>query len=149
MVAAIHVALGVALAIIQRTKSGEGQVVDVALYESVFNLFKGIVPEYDGAGVIREPSGSTLPVLSPPTPICAVMESTWLLVVTGTVSLRLMTEAGRKDMADDPELAHNPGRVVHQAKIDQAISEWCARHASDAIIATLRRRGYLLAPFTT
>ena len=56
----IHAALGVALAIIQRHQSGEGQVVDVALYESVFNLLEGIIPEFDGAGVVREPSGSTI-----------------------------------------------------------------------------------------
>ena len=52
-VAAIHAALGVAFAIIERNKSGKGQVVDVALYESIFNLLEGIVPEFDGAGVVR------------------------------------------------------------------------------------------------
>ena len=59
-VAAIHAALGVALAVIQKHKGGEGQVIDVALYESVFNLMEGVVPEYDGGGVIREPSGTTV-----------------------------------------------------------------------------------------
>ena len=60
---AIHAALGVALAIIQRSKpGGTGQVIDVALYESIFNLMEGIVPEYDGGGAIREPSGM-VPVL--------------------------------------------------------------------------------------
>ena len=58
--AAIHAALGIALAIIQRTRSGEGQVIDVALYESIFNLMEAVVPEYDGAGVVRGPSGTTV-----------------------------------------------------------------------------------------
>ena len=146
-VAAIHAALGVALAIIQRTKSGEGQVVDVALYESVFNLLEGIVPEYDGAGVIREPSGSTITGIVPTnTYLCSDGKHVVIGGNGDSIFKRLMTEAGRKDMADDPELAHNPGRVVHQAKIDQAISEWCARHASDAIIATLEEARVPVGP---
>jgi crotonobetainyl-CoA:carnitine CoA-transferase CaiB-like acyl-CoA transferase len=146
-VAAIHAALGVALAIIQRTKSGEGQVIDVALYESVFNLLEGIVPEYDGAGVIREPSGSTITGIVPTnTYLCSDGKHVVIGGNGDSIFKRLMTEAGRKDMADDPELAHNPGRVLHQAKIDQAISEWCARHASDVIIATLEEARVPVGP---
>jgi crotonobetainyl-CoA:carnitine CoA-transferase CaiB-like acyl-CoA transferase len=137
-VAAIHAALGVALAIIQRTSSGEGQVIDVALYESVFNLLEGIVPEYDGAGVIREPSGSTITGIVPTnTYLCSDGKHVVIGGNGDSIFKRLMTEAGRKDMADDPELTHNPGRVIHQAKIDQAISDWCAQHTSEKIISTL------------
>ena len=137
-VAGIHAALGVALAIIQRTQSGEGQVVDVALYESVFNLLEGIVPEYDGAGVIREPSGSTITGIVPTnTYLCKDGKHVVIGGNGDSIFKRLMKEAGRSDMADDPELAHNPGRVIHQEKIDQALSDWCAQHASSDIIATL------------
>ncbi len=66
-VAAIHAALGIALDLIQRSKpnSGKGQVVDVALYESIFNLMEGVVPEFDGAGAVREPSGTTITGIVP------------------------------------------------------------------------------------
>ena len=71
-VAAIHAALGVAFAIIERNNSGKGQVVDVALYESIFNLLEGIVPEFDGAGVVRGPSGTTITGIVPTnTYLCA------------------------------------------------------------------------------
>jgi crotonobetainyl-CoA:carnitine CoA-transferase CaiB-like acyl-CoA transferase len=137
-VAGIHAALGVALAIIQRHQSGEGQVVDVALYESVFNLLEGIIPEFDGAGVVREPSGSTITGIVPTnTYLCDDQKHVVIGGNGDSIFKRLMTEAGRLDMAEDPELAHNPGRVIHQAKIDQALSDWCAQHSSREIIDTL------------
>jgi crotonobetainyl-CoA:carnitine CoA-transferase CaiB-like acyl-CoA transferase len=146
-VAGIHAALGVALAIIQRTQSGEGQVVDVALYESVFNLLEGIVPEYDGAGVIREPSGSTITGIVPTnTYLCKDGKHVVIGGNGDSIFKRLMKEAGRSDMADDPELAHNPGRVIHQERIDQALSDWCAQHASSDIIATLEEARVPVGP---
>lgn len=146
-VAGIHAALGVALAIIQRTQSGEGQVVDVALYESVFNLLEGIVPEFDGAGVIREPSGSTITGIVPTnTYLCKDGKHVVIGGNGDSIFKRLMLEAGRSDMANDPELAHNPGRVVHQEKIDQALSDWCAQHASNDIISILEEARVPVGP---
>lgn len=137
-VAAIHAALGVLLAVIQRHKTGLGQVVDVALYEAVFNLLEGIVPEYDGAGVVREPSGTTITGIVPTnTYLCGDGK---YVVIGGngdSIFKRLMREAGREDMADDPELAQNPGRVIHQERIDQALSDWCSAHTSVEIIQRL------------
>ena len=137
-VAGIHAALGVALAIIERTKSGEGQVVDVALYESIFNLLEGIVPEFDGAGVIREPSGTTITGIVPTnTYLCSDGKHVVIGGNGDSIFKRLMTEAGREDMANDPALAHNPGRVEHQEAIDQALADWCAQHTSKEIIDRL------------
>lgn len=137
-VAAIHAALGVALAVIERARSGKGQVVDVALYEAVFNLLEGIVPEYDGAGVIREPSGTTITGIVPTnTYLCSDGKHVVIGGNGDSIFKRLMLEAGRPDMADDPELAQNPGRVVHQARIDAALADWCAQHSSKDIIARL------------
>jgi crotonobetainyl-CoA:carnitine CoA-transferase CaiB-like acyl-CoA transferase len=137
-VAAIHAALGVLLAVIQRHKTGLGQVVDVALYEAVFNLLEGIVPEYDGAGVVREPSGTTITGIVPTnTYLCGDGK---YVVIGGngdSIFKRLMREAGREDMADDPDLAQNPGRVIHQERIDQALSDWCSAHTSAEIIQRL------------
>ena len=146
-VAGIHAALGVALAIIQRHQSGEGQVVDVALYESVFNLLEGIIPEFDGAGVVREPSGSTITGIVPTnTYLCGDQKHVVIGGNGDSIFKRLMTEAGRLDMAEDPELAHNPGRVIHQEKIDKALADWCAQHSSREIIDTLEEARVPVGP---
>ena len=138
--AAIHAALGIALALIQRAKpgSGEGQVIDVALYESVFNLMEGLVPEFDGAGAIREPSGTTVTGIVPTNTYRC--DDGKFVVIGGngdSIFKRLMQAAGRSDMAENPEMADNAGRVVHEAEIDEALSGWCAAHSSVHIINTL------------
>jgi crotonobetainyl-CoA:carnitine CoA-transferase CaiB-like acyl-CoA transferase len=139
-VAAIHAALGIALALIQRAKpnSGQGQVVDVALYESVFNLMEGIVPEYDGAGVIREPSGTTITGIVP-TNTYRCDDGKYVVIGGNGDSIfkRLMTVAGRSDMAENPAMADNAGRILHEGEIDEALADWCACHSSAHIINTL------------
>ena len=139
-VAAIHAALGIALALIQRARpgSGAGQVVDVALYESVFNLMEGIVPEYDGAGVIREPSGTTITGIVP-TNTYRCDDGKYVVIGGNGDSIfkRLMMAAGRSDMAENPAMADNAGRIVHEAEIDEALGLWCAGHSSAHIINTL------------
>jgi crotonobetainyl-CoA:carnitine CoA-transferase CaiB-like acyl-CoA transferase len=148
-VAAIHAALGIALALIQRARpdSGEGQVVDVALYESVFNLMEGIVPEYDGAGVIREPSGTTITGIVP-TNTYRCDDGKYVVIGGNGDSIfrRLMTAAGRSDMADNPAMAHNAGRVEHEAEIDEALALWCAAHSSVHIINTLEEARVPVGP---
>ncbi|MEM8659506.1 MAG: CaiB/BaiF CoA-transferase family protein [Pseudomonadota bacterium] len=138
-VAAIHAALGIALALIQRSRpGGEGQVVDVALYESVFNLMEAIVPEYDGAGVVREPSGTTVTGIVPTNTYRC--EDGKYVVIGGngdSIFKRLMVAAGRPDMAENPEMADNAGRIVHEDAIDEALAKWCGEHSSRQIIATL------------
>lgn len=137
---AIHAALGVALALIHRAKpgSGRGQVIDVALYESIFNLMEGAVPEYDGAGAIRGPSGTTVTGIVPTnTYLC---DDGKYVVIGGngdSIFKRLMTAAGRSDMAENPAMADNTGRVAHEREIDAALADWCAAHSSAHIIATL------------
>ncbi len=133
---AIHAALGVALALIQRAKPGDGkgQVIDVALYESIFNLMEGIVPEYDGGGVIRGPSGTTVTGIVPTNTYRC---SDGKFVVIGgngdSIFKRLMVEAGRPDMAENPEMADNAGRVLHERDIDAVLSSWCADNVSTHI----------------
>lgn len=139
-VAAIHAALGIALALIQRAKpgSGKGQVIDVALYESVFNLMEGIVPEYDGAGVVREPSGTTVTGIVP-TNTYRCDDGKYVVIGGSGDSIfkRLMIAAGRSDMAENSAMADNAGRIVHEGAIDEALDLWCAGHSSTHIINTL------------
>jgi len=139
-VAAIHAALGITLALLQRGKTGQGagQVVDVALYESVFNLMEGIVPEFDGAGAVRQPSGTTVTGIVPTNTYRC--DDGKHVVIGGngdSIFKRLMTTAGRSDMANNPAMASNAGRVEHEAEIDEALALWCAAHSSGHIVDTL------------
>lgn len=148
-VAAIHAALGIALALIQKARPGcgEGQVIDVALYESVFNLMEGVVPEYDGAGVVREPSGTTVTGIVPTnTFLC---DDGKYVVIGGngnSIYKRLMVAAGRSDMAENPAMAENAGRIEHEDEIDEALALWCASHSSVHIINTLEEEGVPVGP---
>ena len=136
---AIHAALGITLALLKRNQpGGEGQVVDVALYESVFNLMEGIVPEFDGAGAIREPSGTTVTGIVP-TNTYRCKDGKYVVIGGNGDSIfkRLMTAAGHPEMAENPEMADNAGRVIHEAEIDAALAAWCATNTSTYIIDTL------------
>ena len=146
---AIHAALGIVMALIQRAKhgSGKGQVIDVALYESIFNLMEGIVPEYDGGGVIREPSGTTVTGIVP-TNTYSCDDGKYVVIGGNGDSIfkRLMTAAGRPDMADNPEMADNAGRVIHEAEIDAALAKWCLANPSTEIIAILEEARVPVGP---
>ena len=139
-VAAIHAALGIALALIQRARPGcgEGQVVDVALYECIFNLMEGIVPEYDGLGIVREPSGTTITGIAP-TNTYRCDDGKYVVIGGNGDSIfkRLMTAAGRSDMAENPAMSDNAGRILHEDAIDEALAQWCAGHSSVYVIDTL------------
>ncbi len=137
-ISGIHAALGITLALLEQKQSGEGQVVDVALYESMFNLMEAVVPEYDGAGVIREPSGSTVTGIVP-TNTYKCRDGKFVVIGGNGDSIfqRLMIAAGHPQMADDPRLASNPGRVEHEAEIDKALSNWCAENDAATILQTL------------
>ncbi len=139
-IAGLHAAFGVALSLLSRQASGQGQVVDIALYEAMFNLLEGVVPEFDGGGVIREPSGTTVTGIVPTnTYRCGDGK---FVVIGGngdSIFKRLMEAAGRTDMANDSRLANNAGRVEHEQDIDKAISSWCQNHTSAEILETLEQ----------
>jgi crotonobetainyl-CoA:carnitine CoA-transferase CaiB-like acyl-CoA transferase len=136
--AGMHAVVGVLLALLARGKTRTGQVVDVAIYESVFNMLEGIVPEYDGAGVVREPSGSTLTGIVPSnTYLCA--DGKYVVIGANGDSLfqRLMRAIGKPEMAIDARFANNAGRVAHEREIDEAISAWTRANDSAAVLRTL------------
>lgn len=119
-------------------RAGEGQMVDVALYEAVFNLMESTVPEYDRYGVVRTRTGGALPGIVPSnTYTCADGEA---IVIAGNgdaIFKRLMTAIGRDDLANDPQLARNDGRVPRTQEIDAAIQHWCEGRGIDGALATL------------
>ncbi|MEO8444438.1 MAG: CaiB/BaiF CoA-transferase family protein [Gammaproteobacteria bacterium] len=140
--AGIHCVLGVLLACIQRTRDPQkrGQVIDAALYESVFNLMEGVVPEYSGAGVVREPSGSTLTGIVP-TNTYRCKDRKFVIIGGNGDSIykRLMQAMGRPDLADDPRMADNAGRVVHEKELDEAIGAWTDSLSAAEVLDVLGR----------
>ena len=141
-IAGIHAALGIALAIIEKSRSrtSAGQVVDVAIYESMYNLMEAVVPEYDGAGIVREPSGTTLTGIVP-TNTYRCENGKYIIIGGNTDSIfkRLMIAAGHPDMASNPEMATNDGRVKNEAIIDQALAKWCLTKPSEQILDILEQ----------
>ena len=147
-VAGIHAVIGILLALMAKknTKAnlgeeqGAGQVVDVALYESMFNLMEGIVPEYDGGGAVREPAGSTLTGIVPTnTYLCADGKHVVIGGNGDSIYVRLMKAIGRGDLAEDPALEKNPGRVIQQQTIDDAIAAWTSVNTSSTVITCLEQ----------
>ena len=125
---ALHGVIGVLTALYHRqTNGGKGQMIDVALYEAVFNVMESLIPEYSALGVVREPSGSSLPGIAPSN---AYRCSDGLVLIAGngdSIFKRLMQAVGRPDMADDPSLSDNSGRVARIVEIEDAIENW-TRH---------------------
>ena len=125
--AGLHTALGIVMACLHRMKdpASGGQVIDTALYEATFNMLEGVVPEYDGGGVVREPSGSTITGIVPTnTYRCA--DSKFIVIGANGDSIfkRLCEKMGRPEMGEDKRFADNAGRVEHEPEIDAAIAEW-------------------------
>ena len=137
--AGIHTALGVLLALYARDGRGDGrgQVIDTALYEAVFAMLEAVVPEHAGAGVVREPSGTTLTGVVPSN-LYPCRGGTHVIIGANgdSVFRRLMHAIGRDDLAEDPRLSDNPGRVAHVEAIDEAIGEWtCERSVGQVVDA--------------
>jgi len=117
---------------------GAGQVVDVSILESVFAMLEGVVPEYDGAGIVREPSGTTVTGIVP-TGTYRARDGRFVVIGGNGDSIfrRLMRAAGRADLADAPALADNAGRVAREGEIDAALAAWCATLDAPALLAAL------------
>jgi len=138
--AGLHTALGIVMALVRRLKhpDSSGQIIDTALYEAVFNMLEGVVPEFDGGGVIREPSGSTLTGIVP-TNTYRCTDGKFIIIGANGDSIfkRLCEKMGRPDMGDDPRFADNAGRVEHEPEIDAAITQWTCSMDSETALAKL------------
>ena len=141
--AALHGVIGVLTALRHReVNGGQGQVIDVALYESVFNVMESLLPEYDAFGAVRGAAGSALPGIAPSNAY-ACADGAYVLVAGNGDSIfrRLMRAIGRPDLEADPGLARNDGRVARVAEIDAAIGAWTAQHPIERVIEVLDGAG--------
>jgi formyl-CoA transferase len=137
--AALHGTIGVLTALHHRqAHGGRGQVIDVALHEAVFNVMESLVPEYSAFGAVREPAGSALPGIAPSNAYRCGDGAVVLIAGNGdSIFKRLMTVIGRPDLADDPALADNAGRVKRVVELDTAIEAWTRQHPAADVLAQL------------
>ena len=136
--AALHGVIGILMSLHERNRSGKGQVIDVALYEAVFNCMESLLPEYSLKGIVREAAGSALPGIAP-TNAYRCKDNAYALIAGNGDSIykRLMHAIGRDDLGQDPELSDNTGRVSRVNEIDQAISDWSAKLSVDDVLQIL------------
>ena len=135
---ALYGVIGAMMALEARRKTGHGQVVDVALYESVFSVMESLLPEFDAFGAVRERTGSILPGIAPSSAYrCS--DGTYVLIGANADSIfrRLATAMGRADLANDASLAHNDGRAARQAWLDAEIEAWTSSHSPAEVLAAL------------
>ncbi|MBE0490010.1 MAG: CoA transferase [Halomonas sp.] len=135
---ALYAVIGTLLALQERHRSGLGQEIDVALYESVFAMMESLLPEYDASGQVREPSGSALPGITPSNAY-RTRDGDYVLIAGNGDSIfkRLMAVIGRPELAEDPALAHNDGRTRRAGEIDAAVEAWTRTLGRDEILAAL------------
>ena len=125
--ASLHGVIGILLALHERHTSGKGQVIDVALYEAVFNCMESLLPEFSAFGAVREAAGSALPGIAPSNAYKCQGGGYVLIAGNGdSIFKRLMQTMGRDDLGLDADLADNAGRVKRVEEIDAAIGAWTA-----------------------
>jgi len=135
---ALYGVIGTLLALQERNQSGQGQFIDVALYESVFAMMESLIPEYDATGFVREPGGSALPGITPSNAYLCSDGSYVLIAGNGdSIFRRLMEAIGREDLAHDSRFSQNDGRSEHAELIDAAIGDWTRQNSRETVIKVL------------
>ena len=136
--AALHGVIGILLALQHRHTSGSGQVIDVALYEAVFNCMESLLPEYSAFGAVRGPAGSALPGIAPSNAYLCSDGGYALIAGNGdSIFKRLMKVIGSDALASDPALADNAGRVERISEIDAAIGLWTSTRTVGEVMTAL------------
>ncbi|HEY7742414.1 MAG TPA: CaiB/BaiF CoA-transferase family protein [Burkholderiales bacterium] len=140
-IAALHGVIGALMALHHRNvNGGRGQYVDVALYEAVFNMMESVLPEYDMFGFVRERSGASLPGIVPSNTY-VTRDAKYVVIGANAdpIFKRMMHAIGRRDLAEDPSLAHNDGRVARTEEIEKVIGDWVAAHDLEHVLQVLEK----------
>ena len=143
-------AQGILAALLARTTTGRGQVVDVALTESCLAVQESVIPDYDAAGVVRGPSGTRLEGIAPSN-LYRAADGLWVIIAANqdTVFRRLCAAMGRPELAEDPCFVDHSARGVHQDEIDAIIADWAAERTAEEIRETLDAAGVVVGPVNT
>lgn len=139
--ASMHAVMGALMSLLRvKTGQGDGQVVDVSLAESVFNVMESLVPEYDMLGHVRERSGGALPGIAPSNTY-PTADGAYVVIAGNSdpIFKRLMQAIGRPDLGENPEFAHNDGRAAQSDRLDGAISAWSSALPIDAVLKALEQ----------
>lgn len=137
--ASLHGVIGALMSLLRvKTGQGDGQIVDVSLAESVFNLMESLVPEYDMLGHVRERSGGALPGIAPSNTYLTA-DGAYVVIAGNSdpIYKRLMTAIGRADLGEAPEFAHNDGRAAKSGLLDAAITHWTSSLPIDQVLSAL------------
>ena len=137
--ASLHAVIGALMSLLRvKTGQGGGQVVDVSLAESVFNVMESLVPEYDMLGHVRERSGGALPGIAPSNTYLTA-DGAYVVIAGNSdpIYKRLMTAIGRADLAEAAEFAHNDGRAAKSAVLDAAITHWTSSLPIEQVLSAL------------
>ena len=140
-IASLHAVVGALIALHERQASGRGQIVDVALTESLFAMLEGILPEFAYLGAVRERTGN-IAHNSAPTNVYACADGALVCIAANTTGLfrTLLRTIGRVDYADDPRLATNEGRVARARDLDEVIGSWTRSRTATDVVQTLREQ---------
>jgi len=139
---AMHAVMGITMALHARERTGRGQVIDVALYESVLGVMENLITEYDLTGYVRERSGSILPGIAPSN--AYPCEGGDFILIGGngdTVFARLCEAMGRTELAADPRFVDHASRGVNQAELDGLIADWTRTFSLPALLDLLEAKG--------
>ena len=150
--ASLYAVIGALMAVHARDVrgGGEGQVVDVALYEAVFNLMESMVPEFDVAGIVRERTGSSLPGITPSNTYCS-KDGSYVAIGGNSDAIfkRLVSAIGRPELGDDPRYATNADRTEHADELDSLIEEWVEGRPTEEILRVLNEADVPVGPIYT
>lgn len=139
--AGLYAALGALAALHHREKTGEGQVIDATIYESVLSVMEGLVPEYQFEGYIRERTGSYLPGIAPSN----IYEGTDGMVIIAanqdTVFARLCEAIGQPGLKDEPDYRTHTARGTNQKALDDIIQAWAGTRTIAEIERTMIAHG--------
>ncbi|BBP78801.1 MULTISPECIES: CaiB/BaiF CoA transferase family protein [Pseudomonas] len=138
--ASLHGVIGALMSLLRvKTGQGEGQVVDVSLAESVFNVMESLVPEYDLLGHVRERTGGALPGIAPSNTYLTA-DGAYVVIAGNSdpIYKRLMNVIGRPDLAEAPQFAHNDGRAAQSGLLDAAITHWTSSLPIDDVLLALQ-----------
>ncbi|KGF64854.1 CaiB/BaiF CoA transferase family protein [Pseudomonas lutea] len=139
--ASMHAVMGALMSLLRvKTGQGDGQVVDVSLAESVFNVMESLVPEYDMLGHVRERSGGALPGIAPSNTY-PTADGAYVVIAGNSdpIFKRLMQAIGRDDLGENPAFAHNDGRAAQSDLLDAAISAWSSARPIDEVLKALEQ----------
>jgi crotonobetainyl-CoA:carnitine CoA-transferase CaiB-like acyl-CoA transferase len=145
--ASLYAVIGALMAVHAREAHGQGQIVDVALYEAVFSLMESMVPEYDVAQIVRERTGAALPGITPSNSYCSG-DGSYVAIGGNSDAIfkRLMQAIGRPELAEDPRYETNADRTEHAGELDELIEGWTRQHTSEEVFRILEEAGVPVGP---